>query len=70
MLRKSVGCWADALSGHMASHGGSEAAVPEIVLAIFSGHRDKWRRVRLGPGSWVDPREKTDRQWVLSFVYS
>ena len=34
-LRKSVGSWADSLPKHMASHGVTSEAVPEIVLVVF-----------------------------------
>ena len=35
-LRKSVGYWADSLPRHMASHGVTFEAVPEIVLVVFA----------------------------------
>ena len=53
-LRKSVGYRADALPGHMASHGVSLEALPEIVLVIFRDSTGMHCRVQA-----TDDRGKT-----------
>ena len=53
-LRKSVGFWADALPRHMASHGVSLEALPEIVLVIFRDSTGMQCRVQA-----TDDRGKT-----------
>ncbi len=53
-LRKSVGYWADKLAGHMANHGVTQEALPELVLVIFGNIRGMHCRVQA-----TDDRGKT-----------
>jgi hypothetical protein len=45
-LRKSVAFWADSLPRHMASHGVTQDALPELVLVIFGDARGMHSRVQ------------------------